>query len=63
MSLIELKSADLVFKIQRERRIKDIIIPGSNAEDAGKNTRRFLSRENGLRIRKPSMSQLRPITS
>ncbi|MCI8476803.1 MAG: ABC transporter ATP-binding protein [Oscillospiraceae bacterium] len=30
MSLIELKSADLVFKIQRERRIKDIIIPGSN---------------------------------
>ena len=30
MSFIKLEDADLVFKVQRERRIKDIIIPGSN---------------------------------
>ncbi len=30
MSCIILEDVDLVFKIQRERRIKDIIIPGSN---------------------------------
>ena len=30
MSIIQLEDVDLVFKIQRERRIKDIIIPGSN---------------------------------
>lgn len=30
MSLIHLENANLIFKVQRERRIKDIIIPGSN---------------------------------
>lgn len=30
MSLIQLENVDLVFKVRRERRIKDIIIPGSN---------------------------------
>ena len=30
MSFIELENVDLIFKVHRERRIKDIIIPGSN---------------------------------
>lgn len=42
MSLIQLDNVDLVFKVQRERRIKDIIIPGSqrfNAFEHGKEVR------------------------
>ncbi len=30
MSLMQLENVNLIFKVQRERRIKDIIIPGSN---------------------------------
>lgn len=30
MSFIQLENVNLIFKVQRERRIKDIIIPGSN---------------------------------
>jgi len=29
MSIIQLKSADLVFQVRREKRIKDVLIPGS----------------------------------
>lgn len=30
MSLVQLENVNLIFKVQRERRLKDIIIPGSN---------------------------------
>lgn len=41
MSLILLKNVDLIFKVRRERRIKDIIIPGS---------RRFSQFEGGREV-------------